>query len=779
MVKLGFDVRNMVVADLQSGRRSTLTNASLAVTTAATYLFVHLLLYPSLGSAAGIVAPAPIILMAFLFGLWGGVLASLLAFGLHALLVALFSSQGIGDWFWPGGGLEFIALLSVGTLSGWSRTLVVKLKEDISLRSKLEKQLGEGQATFRAIVDRTTEGILVVDMDGVVRFANASLGSMLDGKPDSLLERCFGTPLEIDRAIELPIKRLSGGPGIAEMRVNMTEWEGRPAHLVSVRDITERKQFEDDLRETKEAAEAANLAKSRFVANMSHEIRTPMNGIIGMTDLLLDADVPAEQRVSLRMVRDSADSLHSLLNDILDISKTEAGKLELEATGFNLDVWLRDIVSQMEVGAHRRGLHLQYQVEPDVPDALVGDPTRLHQVIANLLSNAIKFTEEGEVGVRVQKDTETEDEVVLRFIVSDTGIGIPGEKRQLVFAAFAQADSSTTRKYGGTGLGLAISSQLVAMMGGSIWVDSALGRGSTFHFTALFGKPGTNAGQLYNVAPEGTGQSGYGSPLTRGAGAGVRVLVAEDNVVNQRVSSGILEKRGHSVVLARTGRECLAAFGSQSFDLILMDIQMPEMDGLEATAAIREMEEGTGTHVPIVAMTAHAMKGDQERFLRAGMDAYISKPVQAQRLLDMVDSLVSPSHQEEKEAEDGHSLSPSLDLDAALAQVGGDAQLLQEVGKLFCQDAPLLLEEVRNAIAMADASSLQASAHTLKGAVGNFGAKRAWECALKLELMGRDGETSQAQSAFDQLSEEIYRVIEALVVANEPELAASQVRRPA
>ena len=233
------------------------------------------------------------------------------------------------------------------------------------------------------------------------------------------------------------------------------------------------------------------------------------------------------------------------------------------------------------------------------------------------------------------------------------------------------------------------------------------------------------------------------------------------------------------MVLARTGRECLAAFGSQSFDLILMDIQMPEMDGLEATAAIREMEEGTGTHVPIVAMTAHAMKGDQERFLRAGMDAYISKPVQPQRLLDMVDSLVSPSHQEEKEAEDGHSLSPSLDLDAALAQVGGDAQLLQEVGKLFCQDAPLLLEEVRNAIAMADASSLQASAHTLKGAVGNFGAKRAWECALKLELMGRDGETSQAQSAFDQLSEEIYRVIEALVVANEPELAASQVRRPA
>ena len=779
MVKLGFDVRNMVVADLQSGRRSTLTNPSLAVTTAATYLFVHLLLYPSLDSAAGIVAPAPIILMAFLFGLWGGVLASLLAFGLHALLVALFSSQGIGDWFWPGGGLGFIALLSVGTLYGWSRTLVVKLKEDISLRSKLEKQLGEGQATFRAIVDRTTEGILVVDMDGVVRFANASLGSMLDGKPDSLLERCFGTPLEIDRAIELPIKRLSGGPGIAEMRVNMTEWEGRPAHLVSVRDITERKQFEDDLREAKEAAEAANLAKSRFVANMSHEIRTPMNGIIGMTDLLLDADVPAEQRVSLRMVRDSADSLHSLLNDILDISKIEAGKLELEATGFNLDVWLRDIVSQMEVGAHRRGLHLQYQVEPDVPDALVGDPTRLHQVIANLLSNAIKFTEEGEVGVRVQKDTETEDEVVLRFIVSDTGIGIPGEKRQLVFAAFAQADSSTTRKYGGTGLGLAISSQLVAMMGGSIWVDSALGRGSTFHFTALFGKPGTNAGQLYNVAPEGTGQSGYDSPLTRGAGAGVRVLVAEDNVVNQRVSSGILEKRGHSVVLARTGRECLAAFGSQSIDLILMDIQMPEMDGLEATAAIREMEEGTGTHVPIVAMTAHAMKGDQERFLRAGMDAYISKPVQAQRLLDMVDSLVSPSHEEEKEAEDGHSLSPSLDLDAALAQVGGDAQLLQEVGKLFCQDAPLLLEEVRNAIAMADASSLRASAHTLKGAVGNFGAKRAWECALKLELMGRDGETSQAQSAFDQLSEKIYRVIEALVVANEAELAASQVRRPA
>ena len=780
-------VRSTVLADLQSTRRSALMDASFAVTTAATYLLVHLLLYPALGSAAGIIAPAPIILMAFFFGLRGGVLASLLAFALHVLLVGLFSSESIYDWFWPGGALGLMALLIVGTLSGWSRNLVSKLREDVSLRSRLESELEEGQASFRAIVDGTTDGILVVDLDGVVRFVNPSLESMLNLQSGDLLGKHLGITLVLDQSTELPIVRLSGEPGTAELRVSMTRWEGRPARLVSVRDITERKQFEDKLREAKDAAEAANLAKSRFVANMSHEIRTPMNGIIGMTGLLLDTEIDKEQEEYLGMVSDSASLLHTLLNDILDISKIEAGKLELEAAEFNLNVWLRDIVSQMEIRAHHKGLKLSHQVQPGFPDALVGDPTRLHQVIANLLSNAIRFTEEGEISVRVEKETETEDEVVLHFIVSDTGTGIPEGKRQLIFAAFAQADSSTTRRYGGTGLGLAISSQLVAMMGGTIWVDSSVGAGSTFHFTALFGKGDTYQDRPNSIAAEITsqpseitkdrdGESGQvGEALAR---TGMRILVAEDNVVNQRVSARILEKRGHMVMLTRTGRECLEALERESFDLILMDVQMPEMDGLEATAVIREMEKRTGAHIPIVAMTAHAMKGDEQRFLNAGMDAYVPKPVQPQRLFDVIANLAYSNHEAAKEMKDGPPPKPGIDLELALAQVDGDPELLQEVAELFCEDAPSLLEQIKISIAAADASSLEQSAHALKGAVGNFGANRAWECAKDLEFMGRDDETINAQGAFGELSDEIDRIVKTLAAVNWPQLTASQIHWP-
>ena len=784
----GFTVKNGVLSDLLSGRRSTLTNASLAITTAATYLLVHLLLYPSLGSVASIIAPVPIILMAFLFGLWGGILASLLAIGLHVSLVGLFLSQGVVEWLWPGGAMGFAALLTVGTLAGWSRNLVSKLKEDISLRSTLEKELRDGQASFRAIIDKTTEGILVVDMDGIVQFVNPSLQSMMDRKTGDLLGRYFGIALVPDQSTELHITRLSGEPGIAEVRVNLTDWEGRPARLVSVRDITERKQFEDALRKAKEAAESANLAKSRFVANMSHEIRTPMNGIIGMTGLMLDTDLTSEQTEYLDMVRESADSLHSLLNDILDISKIEAGKLELEAVGFNLNIWLRDIVSQMEIRASHKGLQLRCDVQRGVPDALVGDPTRLHQVIANLLSNAIKFTEKGEIGVHVEKETETEDEIVLHFSVSDTGIGIAQEKQQLVFAAFAQADSSTTRQYGGTGLGLAISSQLIAMMGGSIWVDSTVGQGSTFHFTALFGKLGSHAELAHSgdggpsIAMLQNPRRDAGKAPATDANAGARILVAEDNVVNQRVSSRILEKHGHKVVLARTGLECLETYKGQSFDLILMDVQMPQMDGLEATAAIRAGERDTGNHIPIVAMTAHAMKGDEERFLRAGMDAYVSKPVQPQRLLTVIDELVFADHPEsgagDADPANGAPSTPGFNLDVALARVEGDVEILREVAELFCEDAPSLLQQVRDAVAGADARSLEYSAHTLKGAVGNFGAQRAWECALRLEMMGRGGEMSDAESAVNELEREVRGLMEALAgiaVNEQPAAEASAV----
>ena len=794
------------------------------------------------------------------------------------------------------------------------------LQREIAERQHVEDELRWKTAFLEAQVNATVDGILVVSAENKRLLHNQQLvkqwnvpQEIIDDTDDSSL---FNYALNLtkdpeqfkarvgylnEHPDEVSRDELEFKNGLvldrysAPVRGKDGEYYGR---VWTFRDITQRKQTEAALLRAKIAAEAANQAKSEFLANMSHEIRTPLNGVIGMAELALDSKPDPVQQEYLETIKYSADTLLTVINDVLDFSKIEAGKLDLEAFDFNLRDALEETMKPLALRADEKGIELLCDIASDVPEMVQGDCSRLRQVILNLLGNALKFTHRGEVALKVEVESQEHDNRLIRFTIRDTGIGIAPEKRESIFDPFTQADTSTTRKYGGTGLGLTISARLVSMMGGKIWFESELGRGTQFHFTARLkalpcqeqadvnipaeilrgmsvlivddnatnrrilremlsrwemrpheAEGGTQAlvqlisahtagnpyrlvltdmhmpsmdgftlveqvrqvpglstiaimmltsaghlgdaerckklgitsyllkpvrkwellnsilkivGEADSIRPRTETVQDHGAPSS----TPLHILLAEDNRVNQRVAVRVLEKMGHSVVLANNGKEALSTLATQQFDLVLMDLQMPEMDGLTATKQIREQEIQTQAHLPIIAMTAHALKGDRERCLEGGMDGYVSKPINVKDLKDAIAAVVQggtirgiASARPAEPAITPTGTTAAWNVSETLQRLGGDVQLLEEVIQIFLTETPLKLAKLREAIAQSSPDTMEKTAHSLKGELGYLGITAASQRARELEEMGRKNELENAASAFAALEAELIDVL--------------------
>ncbi len=680
----------------------------------------------------------------------------------------------------PRRAVQALALLFGMVLVGL--TWIVGLRRRVAqqtqdLREQLDRERAL-EAQYRELVATANDLVVTCDADARVTSINVA-GQRITGQTS---EMAIGRPLRdlvaapdrarLDRelaaalaarngvTLEVAIASATGTVVTLELDVRPIYRRNRPAGLQAIgRDVTAPKRPEVELAQARDAAEAASRAKSEFVANISHEVRTPLNGIIGMTELMLASPMAEEPRHYLHMVQSSADSLLHLINDILDFSKVEAGHLRFDAEPFNVSDRLMSAVQPLGLTARRKGLTFDVHLASSLPPVVVGDPGRFAQVLVNLVGNAVKFTSEG--GVRVDVDQapshfgDPARLLRVRASVRDTGIGIPADKHALVFEAFTQADGSTSRRFGGTGLGLSIAAQIVKRMGGTLQVSSTPGEGSTFTMVIPFERAQDEA--LPALSADGLsrllGQTDT-PPVARPVQAlrALRVLLVEDNPVNQRLAHEILRRRGHRVTVAENGREALDRLSEGPFDIVLMDVQMPEMNGLDATRAIRAGEQVTGRHLPIVAMTAHAMAGDRERCLDAGMDEYLTKPLRAEALISHVERFAMA-----KEPPSSHP-SPAFALEEALQRVDGDLDLLAEIAGIFLSDAPAMVAEVRAAVAAGDAAAVSNIAHRLKGSILIFGAPLAAAAALGLEENARAGDLTTAPADVQRLAAEVDRL---------------------
>ena len=762
---------------------------------------------------------------------------------------------------------------------------------------------------FRHMLDQIEDPCTVVDLRGHFVFVNEAFCRTFGWRREEVIGKAFSSTAstvraaqfrdiysqvyrtgEPNRAFEYQASLPDGSTRYFEQSVSLErDRGGRPIGFLAInRDCTARKTAEREAARAREAAEQANRAKSEFLANMSHEIRTPMNGIIGMAELALDTELTAYQRDCLMTVRSSAESLLTILNSVLDFSKIESRKLELEAVPFSVQDLVAEALRPLAVQANRKRLELLADVAADIP-RVIGDPLRVKQVITNLVGNAIKFTECGHVLISAAIEARTDDSVRLRFAVSDTGIGIPPEKHGSIFEAFTQADGSTTRRFGGTGLGLAISATLVRLMDGQINVVSRPNEGSTFHFTIsldvqldepraavasfvdirvlivddhpvnrrilegqvagwrmqpvvvsggraamaalaeasrdgsrfslilldaqmpdvdgfdvvqeMVSRPElasatimmlSSAGEYGDVArcrelgiaayltkpvrqadlhaaiarvlrSDSPARIAVERPAPQRSARTRQVLLVEDNPVNERVAAELLTRRGHDVTVARTSRDAVRTLERRRFDVVLMDVQMPDLSGFEATSLVRRFEQSTGTHQRIVAMTAHAMAGDRERCLAAGMDGYLSKPVDPKMLFAVVEESGGEDRKEprDKDRNDegrdgGRALSdagkPAIDRSGALAQMGGDEQLFADVIQIFLEDVPGRVASLKLAVEARDAGRIRSEAHALRGAAGNLSARALFDAAATMERIGAESRLDAAEAAWRVLS---------------------------